>query len=58
MSDEQINAKLAADLNRLMENGFRDQARRGFEALIDRHGGEEVLHGIQALRECLEEESK
>jgi hypothetical protein len=57
MSNEQIHAKFASDLERLKETGFRDQARRNLESLMDQFGGEEVLHGIKSLRECFEEES-
>ena len=56
MNGEQINKKIEADLNQLMETGLRDQARRELESLMDRFGGEEVLQGIQSLRECFEEE--
>ena len=57
MTSKQINDKIGADLERLKENGFRGQARRELEELMDRFGGEEVLQGIKALRECLEEEA-
>ena len=57
MTSKQINDKIGADLERLMETGFRDQARRELETLMEAHGGEEVLHGIKSLRECFEEEA-
>ena len=57
MSADKTNAKIASDLERLMETGFRDQARRELETLMDRFGGEEVLHGIKSLRECFEAEA-
>ena len=57
MSADKTNAKIASDLERLMETGFRDQARRDLETLMDRFGGEEVLHGIKSLRECFEGEA-
>jgi hypothetical protein len=56
MSAEQINDKIEADLERLIEQGFRDQVRRELEMLMDSFGGEEVLQGIKTLRECLDEE--
>ena len=56
MTEKQINDKIEADLKRLIEQGFRDQARRELEVLMGRFGGEEALQGIKALRECLDEE--
>jgi hypothetical protein len=57
MSNEQIHAKFASDLERLKETGFREQARRDLESLMDQFGGEEVLHGIKPLGECFEGEA-
>lgn len=56
MTEKQINDKIEADLERLIEQGFKDQARRELELLMGRFGGEEVLQGIKALREWLDEE--
>jgi uncharacterized protein HemY len=56
MTEMQINDKIEADLERLIEQGFKDQARRELELLMGRFGGEEVLQGIKALREWLDEE--
>lgn len=56
MTSKQIHDKIEADLNQLTETGLRDQARRELESLMDRFGGEEVLDGIQSLRECFDKE--
>jgi hypothetical protein len=56
MTEMQINDKIEADLERLIEQGFKDQARRELELLMGRFGGEEVLQGVKALREWLDEE--